>query len=75
MQIANRAYAGEEFVVTKNNIPMLTINPIRKKEKFAKRKIYAKAFGMWKDRWPKSKSSVDIVNEWRKEILYGKYGN
>lgn len=74
LQIANRAYAGEEFVVTKNKIPMLTISPMRK-EKPVKRKIYAKAFGMWKNRWPKGMSSVDIVNEWRRQEETRSYGN
>ncbi len=76
LEIANRAYAGEEFIVTKNKIPLLTISPIRKEKKIQKifkRKIDPKVFGMWKDRWSKSKSSEEIVNEWRKGILYGKY--
>lgn len=75
LQIANQVYGGEEFLVTKNKIPWLTINPIKKEKRIIKRKIYSKAFGMWKNRWPQNKSSVDIVNEWRKEILYGKYGS
>lgn len=70
LEIANRVYAGEEFVVTKNKIPVLTISPIRKEKKIKKifkRKIDPKVFGMWKNRWPKSKSSVDVVNEWRRQ--------
>ena len=75
LKILNRAYAGEEFIVTKNNIVMAKISPVRKETRKVKRKILPEAFGMWKDRWPKSKSSVDIVNEWRTEILYGKHDN
>ena len=76
LQLLNRVYAGEEFLIVKNKIPMAHLNPVRKeKTAVKKRKILPEAFGMWKDRWPKSKSSVDIVNEWRREILYGKHDN
>ena len=72
----NRVFAGEEFLIVKNKIPVAQLNPVRKDKKILrKRRILPEAFGMWKDRWPKSKSSVDIVNEWRKEILYGRHGS
>ena len=73
-QLLNRVFAGEEFLVVKNKIPIAKLSPIKKESVF-KRKIDPGVFGMWKNRWPKSKSSADIVNEWRKEILYGKYGS
>ncbi|MBI2587673.1 hypothetical protein HYW29_02610 [Candidatus Amesbacteria bacterium] len=74
LQLLNRAYAGEEFLVTKNKLVMAKISPVKKEKtvKF-KRRILPEAFGMWKDRWPKSKSSVDIVNEWREEMWKGRY--
>lgn len=72
----NRVFAGEEFLIVKNKIPVAHLNPVKKeKVVLRKRKILPEVFGMWKDRWPASKSSVDIVNEWRKEMLYGKYGS
>ena len=72
--LINRVFAGEEFVVLKNKIPVAKIVGISKtKTQTIKRKILPEAFGMWKNRWPKSKSSKDIVNEWRNEILYGKH--
>lgn len=75
-QLLNRVFAGEEFVVVKNRIPVATLSPVRKeKQVIRKRKILPEAFGMWKNRWPKSKSSVDIVNEWREEIWKGRYGD
>ncbi len=74
--VIDKVFAGEEFIVMKNNIKVAKIVPIKEIRQIkVKRKIDAKAFGMWKNRWPKNKSSVEIVNEWRKEILYGKYGD
>ena len=72
--LLNRAFAGEEFMIFKNKIHLASLVPARKEKKvFKKRKILPEAFGMWKNRWPASKSSADIVNEWRKGILYSKY--
>ncbi|HJZ06206.1 hypothetical protein A2634_02040 [Candidatus Amesbacteria bacterium RIFCSPHIGHO2_01_FULL_48_32] len=74
LQILNRAYAGEEFLVTKNRIVMARISPVRKEKKIVKRRILPEVFGMWKDRWPASKSSVDIVDEWRRKEEMRSYG-
>ena len=60
-QLLNRVYSGEEFVIVKNKIPIAHLIPV-KKERVVKKKIDLKVFGMWKTKWPKSKSSVDIVN-------------
>lgn len=74
LQLLNRVYAGEEFLIVKNKIPVASLNPVKKEKKvIKKRKILPEAFGMWKDRWPASKSSVDIVNEWREEMWKGRY--
>ena len=75
LNLANRVFAGEEFLVVKNNIPMLTMKPIRKEKIDRKKKIDLSAFGIWKNRWPKSMSSVDIVNKWREEAWKGNYGD
>jgi len=71
----DRVYAGEEFLVVKNKIPMATVIPVKNEKKITKRKIDPKIFGMWKNRWPKSMSSVDIVNKWREEAWKGNYGD
>lgn len=72
--LLNRVFAGEEFEIVKNKIPFANLVPVKKKmEVLKKRRILPEAFGMWKDRWPASKSSVDIVNEWREEMWKGRY--
>jgi len=71
----DKVLAGEEFEVVRNRVPVARVSPASRKAKKVVKKILPEAFGMWKDRWPKSKSSVDIVNEWRREILYGKNDN
>jgi antitoxin (DNA-binding transcriptional repressor) of toxin-antitoxin stability system len=73
--VVDRALAGEEFVILRNRMPVVKISAVGKNKKVIKRRILPEVFGMWKNRWPKSKSSEDIVNEWRKEVLYGKYGS
>ena len=72
LKLANRVYAGEEFLVVKNKIPMMILKPVKIK-KAMKRKIDPKMFGMWKDRWPKNKSSVEVVNQWRAQSWRGRY--
>ncbi|HCM37469.1 MAG: hypothetical protein UV61_C0001G0103 [Candidatus Gottesmanbacteria bacterium GW2011_GWB1_43_11] len=63
--LIDKVFAGQEYIVMKNNIKVAKIVPFEKKGK--KKKISWAAFGIWKDRWPESKSSVDIVNEWRRK--------
>lgn len=74
LQIANQVYGGEEFLVTKNKIPWLTINPIKKEKRLVKRKVYSKAFGMWKNRkdW-KGLSTIEIADKLRREAWRGNY--
>jgi len=74
-ELVNRAYQGEDFLVVKNKIPVAIITkPVKAEKKMIKRKIDPKVFGMWKNRWPENKSSVDIVNEWRDQVWKGRYG-
>ena len=75
LEIANRTFAGEEFVITKNKIPVLTISPIKKEKKFrVKRKINLRSFGMWKNRkeW-KGLSTIEIADKLREQAWKGKY--
>lgn len=75
LELVNRAYAGEEFIIVKNKIPVAKISAVtpKKGKKKIKRKIPPGVFGMWKDRWPEGTSSVDIVNKWRDVIWKGRY--
>ena len=75
LNLTNRVYSGEEFLVFKNKIPMMVMKPIGKEKSDRKKRIDPKVFGMWKNRWPKSMSSVDIVNKWREEAWKGNYGD
>ena len=54
---------------------MMVMKPIGKEKSDRKKRIDPKVFGMWKNRWPKSMSSVDIVNKWREEAWKGNYGD
>ena len=74
LELANRVYAGEEFLVVKNKIPILVMKPIKPEKKVIKRKIDPKIFGMWKDRkdW-KGLSTVEIANKLREQAWKGNY--
>lgn len=75
LELVNRVYAGEEFLITKNKIPVLTITPIKKEKKLrVKRKINFKSFGMWKNRkeW-KGLSTIEIADRLRELAWKGKY--
>ena len=74
LQIANQVYGGEEFLVTKIKIPWLTINPIKKEKRIIKRRIYSKAFGMWKNRkdW-RGLSTIEIADKLRRQAWRGNY--
>ncbi len=77
LELVNRVYAGEEFLITKNKIPVLTISPIRKENKIKKtfkRKIDPKIFGMWKNRKDfKGMSTIEIADMLREKAWKGNY--
>lgn len=75
LELANRVYAGEEFLVVKNKIPMLVMKPVKKEKRTVKKKkILPEAFGMWKDRkdW-NGLSTIQIADMLREKALKGNY--
>lgn len=72
----DRVLAGEEFEVTRNRMSVAVVTPTIKKIKKIKRKIYAKAFGMWKDRkdW-KGMSTIEIADMLREKAWKGNYAD
>lgn len=73
----NRVFAGEEFLIVKNKIPVAHLNPVKKKKMVVKkRRILPEAFGMWKNRkeW-RGMSSIEIADMLREKVLKGNYGN
>jgi len=72
-------FEKQRIVVKKNRSIMAElVPPVSAKDKTKKRKkrkILPEAFGMWRNRWPKTMSSVDIVNKWREEAWRGNYGD
>lgn len=72
LQIANQVYGGEEFLVTKNKIPMLVMQPI-KPEKSARRPRLILPGATRLMAYLKG-DSVKIVNEWRKREEMRNYG-
>ena len=70
----DRVLAGEEFEVVRNRISVALVTPTEKKVRKIKRKVYAKAFGMWKDRkeW-KGMSTIQIADMLREKAWKGKY--
>lgn len=77
------AYGGNEYLVTKFGKVVAEIKPVKKvdrtetnKEAVERRqKAISNAFGIWKDRWPKNKTSVEIVQEMRDEMFRKRLGN
>lgn len=76
--LINRVYAGEEFLIVKNKIPMAQISPVKKRQmkKIFKRKILPEVFGMWKNRkeW-KGLSTIEIADRLRESAWKGNYGD
>jgi len=71
LQLANRVYEGEEFLVIKNGIQMLKMSPVRKEKIVTKRKILPGATKLMSHL---RGDSVDIVNRWRKREEMRSYG-
>lgn len=68
--LINRVYRGEEFLILKNKIPVAKLSAVSDNKQVAVKKILPEATKIFS----KLKgSSVEIVNKWRKEALYGKY--
>lgn len=74
-QLVNRAYAGEEFLVVKNNIPVVTIQKsVQINSDRSKKRALSSVFGLWKDRPDmKGKTTIEIADELRKKAWYGSY--
>lgn len=69
----DRVYAGEEFLVMKNKIPMASVIPVRK-EKISKKKIDLSAFGIWRNRKDfKGMTTVQIADMLREKAWKGNY--
>ena len=70
LQILNRAYAGEEFEVTKNKIVMAWIIPGGRKKRAIKRRILPGATKLMSHL---KGSTLEIGDRLRRDVLYGKY--
>jgi prevent-host-death family protein len=73
-EIIDQAYIGKKsFLITKFGKPkamILPVRPVKKAKKINKKDkegIFKSVFGIWKDRWPTDKSSVEIVEELRQK--------
>ena len=62
-QLLNRVFAGEEFLVVKNKIPVATISPVKREKAVIKKRLIPGATKLMSHL---RGDSVDIVNEWRK---------
>ncbi len=72
LELANRVYAGEEFLVVKNKIPMLMMYPVRiEKTVREPRRILPGATRLMTHL---KGDSIRIVNEWRKREEMRSYG-
>ena len=70
-QLVNRTFAGEEFLIVKNQIPAAKLVAVNFKQTVqVKKKVLPEAFGMWKDL---KKDTVDIANSWRSGAWRGSY--
>lgn len=65
----NRVYAGEEFLVVKNKIPVASITPVQEK-KVATKKILPGATKLMSHL---KGSTIEIADKLRREAWYGKY--
>lgn len=70
-------FENQRVVVKKNRNIMAELVPSKSVQsqikKQIKRRVLPEVFGMWKNRWPKEMSSVEIVNKLREEAWRGKY--
>lgn len=72
LELTNRVYAGEEFLVMKNKIPMLVMRPVKTEKAVRKtRRILPGATRLMAH---VKGDSVKIVNEWRKLEEMRNYG-
>ena len=72
LELANRVYSGEEFLVLKNKIPMLMMQPI-KSDKSIRRPRFILP-GATRLMAHLEGDSVKTVNEWRKREEMRNYG-
>ena len=72
LQIANQVYGGEEFLVTKNKIPMLVMRPIKPEKSLRRQRIILP--GATRLMAHLEGDSVKAVNEWRKREEMRNYG-
>lgn len=66
-ELVNRVFAGEEFVIVKNKIPVAKIGAVKPQitEHQRKKRVIPGAFGMWKDL---KGSTVEIADRLRKGV-------
>lgn len=72
LQLANRVYAGEEFLVVKNGIQMLEMRPVRRERKIGKRKILPGATKLMSHL---KGTTLEIADKLRRDAWYGKYAD
>ncbi|TSC85344.1 MAG: hypothetical protein G01um101416_924 [Microgenomates group bacterium Gr01-1014_16] len=70
LQLANRVYAGEEFLVVKNGIQMLEMRPVRKEKRVIKKRILPGATKLMSHL---KGTTLEVADRLRKEALYGRY--
>ena len=72
LELVNRVYSGEEFLVVKNKIPMLVMQPVKIQKPARKtRRILPGATRLMSHL---KGDSVGIVNQWRKQEEIRSYG-
>ncbi len=69
--LLDRVFAGEELLILRNRIPMVTISRVKRDKVFKKRILP----GATKLMIHLKGKSVDIVNGWRKREEMRSYGN
>lgn len=72
LQLVNRVYAGEEFLVVKNGIQMLEMRPVRKEKRVIKRRILSGATKLMSHL---KGTTLEVADRLRRDAWYGKYAN
>jgi antitoxin (DNA-binding transcriptional repressor) of toxin-antitoxin stability system len=72
LELANRIYSGQEYLVVKNKIPMLVMLPVKPEKPITRpRRILPGATKLMVNL---KGDSVKIVNEWRQKEEMRSYG-
>lgn len=76
LNLTNRVYSGEEFLVLKNKIPMMVMKPVRLEKRTIRKSNHSKIFGMWKNRKDfVGLSTIQIADRLREVAWKGNYAS